>query len=199
MHRDVTVREVMDREFVAASESDSVLSTVDLMLREEAKPAVVLRGSNPVGVLTDRDVIALLVDDDADPGETTVSDAMTESVPTVSPDETLAAARDYMAARSQQWLVVSNGGEPAGVVTEHDILSSSTIGTEIDAAENSGESTVETEPQLADASTSATAADVGTSETEAFEDQGICEKCGSLRRDLSAFNGQLLCADCRDI
>lgn len=197
MNRDVTVREVMDREFVTANESDGVLGTIELMLREESEPAVVVRGSEPVGVLSDRDVLALLVEGNADPATASVGDAMTESVPTVGPDHTLAEARDRMAARSTRWLVVSNGGEPEGVVTEHDVLSGSTIGTERDAADapDGGET------RLVDAGTSTTTADAGGGavETDGFEDQGICEKCGSLHRDLSAFNGQLLCTDCRDI
>lgn len=195
MNRDVTVQEVMDREFVAASESDNALATVDLMIREEAEPAVVMRGSEPVGVLSDRDVLELIVDDESNPTTASVSDAMTDSVPTVTPEHTLAEARDRMAARSTKWLVVSRGGQPDGIVTEHDVLSSSTIGTEIDAA-NDGASE---ESHLVDASASTTTADVGETDVDAFEDQGICEKCGSLSRDLSAFNGQLLCSDCRDI
>jgi CBS domain-containing protein len=196
MNRDVTVQEVMDREFVAANESDNALETVELMLREEAEPAVVLRGSEPVGIMSDRDILELVVADGQNPTTATVGDAMTESVPTVTPDFTLAEARDRMAARSTRWLVVSSGGEPDGIVTEHDVLSSSTIGTEIDAA---AEEAGSEQSHLVDASTSTTTADVGDSAAGGFEDQGICEKCGSLSRDLSSFNGQLFCADCRDI
>lgn len=196
MNRDVTVQEVMDREFVAANESDNALETVELMIREEAEPAVVLRGSEPVGVLSDRDVLEVIVDGSENPTTASVSDAMTESVPTVTPEHTLAEARDRMAAESTKWLVVSRGGKPAGVVTEHDVLSSSTIGTEIDAADGAGEE----ESHLVDAGTSTATSDAGaTGSGGGFEDQGICEKCGSLSRDLSAFNGQLLCTDCRDI
>lgn len=195
MNRDVTVQEVMDREFVAASESDNALETVELMIREEAEPAVVLRGSEPVGVLSDRDVLEVVVDDDANPTTVSVGDAMTESVPTITPEYTLAEARDRMAARSTKWLVVASGGKPDGIVTEHDVLSSSTIGTEIDAANGASEE----DSHLVDASASTTASDAASAEGGGFEDQGICEKCGSLSRDLSAFNGQLLCADCRDI
>lgn len=194
MNRDVTVREVMDREFVAASESDSVRSTVELMLREEAEPAVVLRGSEPVGVLADRDVLALVVEDVTSLEAATVGDVMTESVPTIAPDQTLAEARDRIAARSTSWLVVTNGGEPDGVITEHDILSSSTLGTEIDATDG----VVDADDQI-ETSTSATVTRAGATEAGGFEDQSICEKCGALSHDLSMFNGQLLCADCREI
>ena len=52
MNENVTVREVMEREFVGVSESDGVLETSELLLREGSDLAVVLRGSEPVGVVT---------------------------------------------------------------------------------------------------------------------------------------------------
>lgn len=195
MTRDVPVREVMDREYVAASESDDALETAELMLREGAEPVVVLRGSEPVGVLTDRDLLALLVDRDADPASETVGTAMTESVPTVSPEQTLAEVRDEMAARGSPWLVVSDGGEPAGVVTEHHVLTGSALGAERDATEMAAGVNVQTDVEM----TNATATEAASPGTEGFEEQSICEQCGSLSRDLASFNGQLLCADCRDI
>ncbi|MEF8787364.1 MAG: CBS domain-containing protein, partial [Haloarculaceae archaeon] len=45
----------------------------------------------------------------------------------------------------------------------------------------------------------ALAAEAETEAEDNFEDQGICEVCGTFTRDLSSFNGQLLCDDCRDM
>ena len=195
MNENVTVREVMEREFVGVSESDGVLETAELLLREEADLAVVLHGSEPVGVVTDRDVLAHLVDG-GDPAAATVEDVMTTSVPTVSAEESLPEARDRMSTWSTGWLVVSDGGEPDGVVTEHDILATSTLGTEATAT-NPAPTDEAMGGQVAAAS--ATATESQATAEDSFDDQGICEKCGSLARDLAAFNGQLLCADCRDI
>lgn len=195
MQRDVPVREVMDREFVAATASDDLCETVELLLREESSPAVVLEGADVVGVLGDRDVMATLVAD-VDPETATVGDAMTESVPTTAPTATLDEARDRMATRSTPWLVVVEGGEPVGVLTERDVLTGSAIGSEVDATEEAAAG----EAEFVEAGATAAGAGAGgTVESESFEDQGICEKCGSLRRDLTSFNGQLLCAECRDI
>lgn len=195
MNENVTVREVMEREFVGVSESDDVLQTAELLLREDSEIAVVLRGTDPVGVVTDRDILAHVVGE-GDPELATVEDVMAESVPTVAPQQTLPAARDKMSAWSTGCLVVSNGGEPDGVVTEHDILATSALGSEVTATESES-----VEPamgdQLESASTAAT--DSESAAEDAFDDQGICELCGSLTRNLSAFNGQLLCADCRDM
>jgi len=195
MNQNVTVREVMEREFVGVSESDGVLETVELLLREEADLAVVLHGSEPVGAVTDRDVLGHLVDG-SDPATATVEDVMTTSVPTISAEKTLPEARDRMSSWSTGWLVVSDGGEPDGVVTEHDILATSTLGTEATARDP-----VATDQEMRQqaAAASATATEGQSAASDAFDDQGICEQCGSLARDLSSFNGQLLCADCRDI
>jgi len=195
MNRDVPVREVMVREFVGVSESDGVLETTELLLREEAELAVVLRGSDLVGVLTERDVLAHVVEG-GDPGDTTVEDVMTESVPTVSAEETLPEARDRMSSWSTSWLVVSDGGEPPdGIVTEHDILATSTLGSETAATER--QTPEEQHQQMTAVSTTAT--ESSSAAEDSFDDQGICEMCGSLTRDLASFNGQLLCVDCRNI
>jgi len=195
MNENVTVREVMEREFVGVSESDDVLETTELLLREDADLAVVLRGAEPVGVVTDRDVLAHLVSG-RDPASATVEDVMTESVPTVSADQTLPEARDRMASWSTSWLVVSDGSEPDGIVTQHDILATSTLGSEATATE--GRERQQGMQQQMAATTNA-AANSQSATDDAFDEQGICEMCGALTRDLSSFNGQLLCVDCRDI
>jgi len=187
MNSDVTVRELMDREYVGVSESDGLIETVELLLTEDKETAVVLRGSEYVGVLTERDVLELLVGDNSPEGAT-VSDAMTDEVPTVSAEETVSAAADRLSTEPARRLIVTDGTEPLGVVTQEDLL----------AGQNYPEQTaVAEEPELVQAQPEA-----GTAQTangEGFDDQGICEVCGSLARDLASFNGQLLCADCRDM
>lgn len=193
MQRDVTVREVMDDTYVGVSAGDDVLETADLLLSEGAAVAVVQEGSEVVGGLAPRDVMELIVDG-TDPGAATVADAMTEAVRTIQPDRSLADARDRMTARATGWLVVTDGDGPAGVVTERDLLAGSTLHSE---------GTTEPGAAAGDAgAVPAAGAAAGEGETaaeDAFEDQGICEICGSLTHDLASFNGQLRCTDCRSV
>lgn len=194
MQRDVTVREVMDDTYVGVSEADGVLETVELLLTEGTTVAVVLQGSEAVGVCTERDVLAMLVRG-GDPAEATVGDVMTDVVPTIRPDRTLAEARDRMTAETVHWLVVESGDGPLGVIAEHDLLAGSTLGAETESgpvADEPGEAAVV-------AGSTATGSDQETASEDSFEDQGICEVCGTLTHDLAAFNGQLRCADCRNI
>lgn len=183
MNSDVTVRELMNREFVGVSESDDLVETVELLLHEDAETAVVLHGSEPVGVVTERDVLRLLVDG-PDPQAATVAEAMTESLPTVPPEETLDEAADRMSAQSARRLVVLDRGELLGVITEHDLLDSRVPEPSADT------------PASAQTAESALATD---EHADSYEDQSICEACGAFASDLSSFNGQLVCTDCRDI
>jgi len=199
MNTDLTVRDVMDREYVGVSESDPLPETVELLLREDATAAVVLRGQVPVGVLTERDVYAVLAES-SDPSAATVGDAPSTTVPTVAPDVSLEVAADEMATRSVKRLRVVDDGETVGLLSEHDILTARTPG----AVENT-QRQVEADADAA-AGTAVGVADSGARDAfgddgvqDEFGEQSICEGCGTLTRDLSSFNGQLLCPDCRDI
>ena len=194
MNADVTVREVMDRDYLGVSESDDLVDTVELLLREGVDTAVVMRGTEPVGVLTGRDVMALLVEG-PDPESATVGDAMTARVPTVDPDLAVDEAADVMSAQDVRRLVVTRnaGEEPDGVITEHDVFAvrASSLERDSEAAEEAR--------AVASGPGTALANDIEAEGTGDFEDQGICEACGTLTGDLVSFNGQLLCADCRDM
>jgi len=191
MNGEVTVREVMNREYVGASESDDLLETTELLIREEQHAILVLRGNEPVGVATDRDVLAYIVDG-SDPDTATVGDVMRESIPTVDPDAGLPEARDRMATRSAEFLLVMADGEPLGTLTEHDILSTARL-------ESESTEVVEEVRQVATTGQEATTDGMESAAEDSFDSQGICSACGTLTRELASFNGQLLCADCRDV
>lgn len=189
MNTDIAVREVMDREYVGVSESDALVETIEVMLEEDAETAIVLRGSDPVGVLTERSVLTAVLEEPT-LETTTVGDAMDASVPTVAPDEPLETVADLLSARSAGRLVVTNGEKPLGIVTERDLLATRAVAP-------GGEPHDATEPAMS--SDPSLSQETAPPEEAGFEDQSICEGCGTLTRDLSSFNGQLLCADCRDI
>ena len=186
MNAELTVREVMDREFVGVSESDDVRSVAELLLEEGAECAVVLRGQEPIGLLTERDVLSV-VSEGRDPETVPVGDVVVGPPPTVAPDSGVGVAVDAMTARGSRRLLVVEGGV-VGLVTEHDLLSATTIeryddSTEVDPAVNGD----------------ALDADRAVTTDRAVSDQSICQECGALSRGLLELDGQLLCPDCRDV
>ncbi|MFC6865002.1 CBS domain-containing protein [Halomicroarcula sp. GCM10025817] len=191
MNGSVTVREVMDREFLGASESDNLLETTELLVRSDDEAVLVLRGNDPVGWVTRDDILAHVVGEVAT-DSATVGEVMNESLPAIGPDARLPEARDKMATLAASWLLVVEEGEPLGTLTASDILSTSLLEGETTAP-------VETAEQMATTGRAATTDGTDSIAEDNFDDQGICSACGTLTQNLSSFNGQLLCADCRDV
>jgi len=204
MDGDVPVREVMDGEYVGVSESDTVRETAELLLSEGVESVVVLRGSDPVGLVTRGDALSAFVSGE---GDARVAEAMRPTVPTVSPSATLGEAADELASLDTGHLVVSDGSQPVGVLTERDLVAASpfapgreSTGPVTATVGRSDDPDVEYGEQIDDQyDENDEEFGGGRPPDRQFEDQSICEGCGSLARDLSTFNGQLLCADCRDI
>lgn len=190
MNGPVTVREVMNREYVGASEGDAVAATAELLVAEADERALVLRGNEPVGVVTRAGLLEHLVSDGD--GTTPVGDIMVQPVPTIDPEARLHEARDEMATQSARWLLVLEDGEPLGTVTAYDILSTSML-------EGETVETVEQTEQMATTGQAATTDGTTSAAEDSFDDQGICSACGTLTQQLASFNGQLLCSDCRDV
>lgn len=189
MDGDVMVRDVMTREYVGVSESDSVLGAVRLMRDERVGGVVVLRGQEPVGILTEWDVVGVVAEG-MDPEGTAVSDVMSKPVLTMDADRSLADAAGTMSNENiRHLLIVDEGDGVSGLLTERDVITASaSLGT-----------APTTEPEMRSVEPLAEPAANGNGRTAEYSSQSICEGCGSLARDLNDFNGQLICADCRDV
>jgi len=187
----VSVRDVMTRSYVGVSEADAVDGVARLMREEGVHGAVVLRGHEPVGVV-DVDRLLDLVADGRDPAETTAGELMRPAV-TVDAEGRLEAAISAMTADGIRHLLVEEGGELVGSVSEHDVVAAhavletrsvAAVGANGDTTDSPGPDQNVPDPEA-------------VRDQEIYSTQGVCESCGSLTRELSSVNGQLVCADCQ--
>lgn len=177
MEVDATVRDLATRSFVGVSESDTVREAAALMA-EAGDDAVVVRGGEPVGHLDSGTVLELVADGRADAH--TVGEVMGDAVPTVDADSSLGEAAAMLATEQVGQLLVRNGTDVLGVLTERDVVAAAALpGTERAPADD---------PARTDRPAD-----------EGFSEQSVCEGCGSFAPDLASVAGQLLCADCRQV
>ena len=176
MDDDVTLAGVASRTFVGVSETDTLRGTGRLMADEGTQCALVMRGSDPVGVVRSVDVLDRLAADD--PADAPVTDVMSEPPPTLSPTASLDDAVATLSTASDDVVVVSDGTDVHGTITARDLVAAEALWP-ADRAEPA--------PVI-------TAAGDGP-----YSEQSICEGCGTLSRELTGYNGQLLCPDCRDV
>ncbi|GGL23522.1 inosine-5-monophosphate dehydrogenase [Halarchaeum grantii] len=179
----VPIRDVMSREFVGVGESDGLRETVALLRENDADAAVVLRGDDPVGFLSARDVLDHVAAGDVD--DVTVGDAMADPPTALRPEATLADAANAIRRTDSDHLLVSDGDGLIGVVTVRDVTTAS-------------RATVEPVPDADGATPESGPPDDRDRDVAAddFSAQSVCEVCGGLAGSLTNVNGQLVCADC---
>lgn len=168
----------MEQGFVGVSESDTLGGVARLLVSEGTDSAVVLRGNDPVGVLSARDALGALLDG-SDPGETPVSEAMSPTPETIHGRATLREAEERLVGGAEGDLLIVDEGDPVGVLSDRDVL------TAMAAEARNGQEPPG--PALEH-----------DGETE-YAAQSICEECGGLTRDLSEANGRLVCQNCRGV
>lgn len=185
MVEDLTVRDVMTREFVGVSESDSVADVAGLMVEEGASPIAVVRGSEPIGTIAPGTMIGALLGEDTD-GDRSVDGIMQHPPRSVRPELSLAEAAAILADADTNHVFVSGDDGILGVLTENDVI---TAVTSILTTEPSG-----TFDDDYDAAVSVEEEVPGT-----MSSQSVCEVCGTLKTNLENVNGQLVCDDCRAV
>jgi len=192
MDTDVPIREVMTRDYVGVSESDTIADTVALMRESRSSSAVVLRGEDAVGIVTEWDLVGLLADGERST-DAAVSTVMSSPVVSARADAPLAEAAATMTAERIRNLVVTESREFVGVLTQRDLIAA--IGSRRASPGRSRESVAVAAGTTGDGGERVAIANGG----DAFRRQGICEGCGALAEALWEENGQFRCENCHGV
>ncbi|PSQ17459.1 signal transduction protein [Halobacteriales archaeon QS_8_69_26] len=202
MDSDATVGDVITGEYVGVTESDSVAGTVGLMCDDQSSSAIVLRGSDPVGIVTEWDVLEM-VDAGMDPDETAVSEVMSTPVRSIPPDATLVEAAGVMSTENIRNLLVEDD-DVVGVLTDRDVIAlvaslrpNSVEDPGVGGPTGEEFEAVESDPEGGTTGFRSSAAPAATDAE--YSTQGLCEVCGALADTLAERNGQLVCSDCREM
>lgn len=180
----VTLADVMNRDFVGVSESDEITAAARTMRDAGEDTAVVLRGSEPVGVVTAGVALDHFVGDTD--GET-VADVMATAPPSLRPEADVDDAATALSRSDTNALLVANGDGVLGLVTARDLATvprEPSVRSEVPVVVG----TTEDETGMGD-----------TESVDSYSVQSICEACGGLGRNLTNVNGQLLCDDCKGV
>lgn len=185
MDDDITIRDVVHRDYVGVSEADTLREVAEIMLQDDVSGVVVLRGSDIAGVATDRDILHHSIVQERAPS-TPIGEIMRETGPTVEASVPVEEAFSTLTADDVDHLLVMHEGDIVGMVSARDLVlaSASLLSDWIDRPEMAGP----TEFDIRD-----------SDEMDEYSTQSVCEVCGSFSPELHNINGQLLCDDCRSV
>ncbi len=205
MEPELSVRDVLTTEYVGVSESDTVLGAVRLMREERAGCVLVVRGSEPVGIVTEWDVLGLVAEE-ADADETEIGAVMSTPVISVRGERALTDAADLMTRENIRNLAVEDESDVLGVLTQRDVIAAAgsfqataTRSAETQRDEDRLSSGVNVNDSLDSRTESNADSEILPNGGDEYSTQGVCEDCGSLSDSLWDANGQLVCADCRAV
>ncbi len=119
-----TVADVMTEWVVTVGPSDSLLTARDLMTRNRVSQLVVVDQRNrPVGFISKRTIAQFLLEDSTTRslGEIRVSEASTESIPTLRRDFPVLNAARLFDTENLAYTVITNDNPLSGIMTETDL------------------------------------------------------------------------------
>ncbi len=111
--------------FAQAAPEDSVAAAAKTMEQKGTTEAVVVKGGEPVGIVTERDILYKIVAKGADPSQARVSSIMSAPVRTIDEAAKVADAISAMSSAGCRRLGVTRNGRLVGLVTQKEMVAGS--------------------------------------------------------------------------
>jgi CBS domain-containing protein len=174
------VREIMTREVCTALQEESLLNASRKMLEYGVGSIVVMENGNPVGIVTEKDIVEKVISRNKVPSDVLLKDIMTSPLIVINPLTSLRDAAQIMLKKGIRRLPIVENGKLVGIITDNDILSVS-----LDLIESNE---IKNYKMLL--------------KEEVFSEDlgfGKCEKCGRLSDSLEEVDGLKICEDCLEL
>ncbi len=174
----VKVREVMSSPIVYASPDESISEAAKKMAESNVGSLIVFDNGQPIGIITEMDIIKKVVSKDLIPSSVKVREVMGNPLQTVKAEASVMDAARLMIKYGVKRLGVVYKGELVGVVSMTDIINLF--------------------PQLMDiASEKAMLRGKGPVLPKKYI-SGYCDNCGQWSDFLLEVDGRFLCEECRE-
>ena len=171
------VREAMSSPVVSVDENEDIVQVSNKMREQRVGAVIVVNGNgNPVGIVTERDVVTRVVADGVDPNMVVASKVMTSPLKMVEPELGLMDAMKMMDKENIRRLGVIYKGELVGIVTDRSILR--LVPTIMDIMKEQQDI-------------------IGDNQQAGASTVGYCDRCETYSNNLREVDGEFLCEDCR--
>lgn len=177
------VKDVMISPVITVEETASANEVACLMLDNKVGCVIVVdKEGNPIGIITERDLIVRVLAKKIEASNAKAKSIMTAPLTTVDPDTAVTDAARMMNRKDIRRLGVLYKGKLAGIVSSKDILGVMPELLEIIQERSRIEGGSVLEP---------------TEELEEAPFAGDCERCEAYSENLKNIGGKYLCEDCR--
>lgn len=116
------IKDIMSSQVVTVSVDTPIDEAASIMEVKPISCVVILHHRQPVGILTERDIVREIIVAGRDPKTTPVSAIMKKSLPVVDPDDPINVVFDIIQKYGIRHLPVTRGTQLFGVVSESDVM-----------------------------------------------------------------------------
>ncbi|MCX8171367.1 MAG: CBS domain-containing protein [Candidatus Bathyarchaeota archaeon] len=117
-----SVETVMRSPPVIALFSDSVSSVIEKMITNNIGAVIIMSGGNPIGIITERDIIEKVTKSNRDPSKIRAEEIMSSPLISIEVDKTVKEALTLMRNKKIRRLGVTRKGKLIGIITERRVL-----------------------------------------------------------------------------
>lgn len=174
----VLVKDIMSKPVLKIDSEEVVELAGKLMAKARNNSIVVIKSGNPIGILTDSDLIKKVVAKNIKPSTIRVKDVMSKPLVMVLPEETVLDASRKMRRNNLKRLPVISDGKLVGLISTTDIA--------------------KTIPEMEDMLEWKLKTREFPTEIKENMTSGICEACGNYSEELKIKDEQWMCEDCRE-
>lgn len=171
------VREAMSSPVISVDENEDIVQVANKMREQRVGAVIVVNmNENPVGIVTERDIVTRVVADGLDPNMLMASKVMTSPLKMVEPDLELMDAMKMMDRENIRRLGVIYKGGLVGIITDRSILR--IVPTIMDIMKE--------QKQI-----------IGNNPSSGASTVGYCDRCEVYSSNLREIDGEFLCEECR--
>jgi len=179
MTREIIVKEAMKTNLAVVNPSITVIEAAKIMKKRKIGNVLVVQDDQPVGILTESDILKKVVAEGKNPSKVLVKEVMSTPILITDPYVSLEEAMKKMTKCNVRRLPVIEDDKLIGIITLKDISRMSPILHEISREWHD-----------------ITMIDESYYKKQVFS--GKCEDCSALSTNLRQVDGRLLCEDCID-
>ena len=173
------VKDVMTSPVITIKEEEPADKAAQLMEKHDIGCIIVsTENGKPIGIITERDLVARVVAKDAQPSKVKAGEIMSAPLVTIDSDRTISEAARRMSLLNIRRLGVMYRGNLAGIISSKDILAVTPELIEIIQERARIENMVEEAEEISSST-------------------GYCDSCGAWSDDLREAEGSFLCEECR--
>jgi CBS domain-containing protein len=115
------VQDIMEKNVITLEYNKSALDASKILKEKEISFLVIQKDGNPIGLVTERDIVRKIAAEDKKSSELTIQEVMSKNFKWVKPEEDIENAIQKMLNNNIRRLLVLNNDKLVGVITQTDL------------------------------------------------------------------------------